>query len=202
MLYVKEKFNISNCAYHEMSMISDLPTAYSLSKAAKQLNGKYILRSTPGKVEGIQQSLTERLRVRIHYLLKKNPKLKTRNIRVKITGDGTSISRSVHLVVIAFSLLDFEENPSSPYGCHVIALLNTTENYDNLDDALVDIADEMKILQFITVDDIVFSLEFYLGGDWKFLAIVTGIEAASSPTSVFGASALLMRNTFLRSGQL
>ena len=33
MFSVKERCNISNCAYHEMSMISDL---YSLSKAAKK----------------------------------------------------------------------------------------------------------------------------------------------------------------------
>ena len=99
-------------------MIFDLPTAYSLSKAAKQLNGKYILRSTPGKVEGIQQLMTEQLRVRIHYLLQANPKLQSRNIRVKITGDGTSISISVHLVVIAFSLLDFDKNPMDAMLLH------------------------------------------------------------------------------------
>jgi len=64
--------------------------------------------------------------------------------------------------------LDFDENPSSPYGCHIIALLNTTEDYDNLDDALVDIADEMKILKSITVNGIVFSLEFFLGGTGNF----------------------------------
>jgi len=54
MLYVKEKFNI--CAYHEMSMISDLPTSYSLSKAAKQHNAKYILQSTPGNTTVINRT--------------------------------------------------------------------------------------------------------------------------------------------------
>ena len=77
-------------------------------------------------------------------------------------------------------MLDFDENPSSPYGCHTIALLNTTEDYDNLHEALTDIADEMKKLHCIEVDGKVFCVEFYLGGDWKFLALVTGIEAASS----------------------
>ena len=36
-----------------------------------------------------------------------------------------------------------------------------------------------------------YQIEFYLGGDWKFLAMATGIDAASStPMRVFGASAL------------
>ena len=63
MLFVKERFNVSNQSYHEMSMITDMPTSYSLSKAAKQLDSQYILRCTPGKVEGVQQSITECLRL-------------------------------------------------------------------------------------------------------------------------------------------
>ena len=180
MLFVKEKFNVSNQTYHEMSMISDLPSSYSLLKAAKQLDTQYIIQCTPGKIEGVQQSITERLRLRIHQMLQLNPSYSSRHIRVKITGDGTKISRSIHLVVIAFSLLDISENPLSPYGCHTIALLNTNEDYDNLQESLSDIADEMKQLKSITVDGKEFTLEFYLGGDWKFLALVTGIEAATS----------------------
>ena len=162
MLFVKERFNISNQAYHEMSMITDLPSSYSLSKAAKQLNTQCILRCTPGKVDGVQQSITERLRLRLCHMLQLNPSYPNRHIRVKITGDGTTISRSVHLVVIAFSLIDCNENPSSPYGSHIIALLNSNEDYDNLQESLSDIADEMKHLKSINVDGKEFTLEFYL----------------------------------------
>ena len=87
-------------------------------------------------------------------MLQLNPSYPNRHIRVKITGDGTTISRSIHLVVIAFSLIGFNENPSSPYGCHTIALLNTIEDYDNLQESLSDIAD---------VDGKEFTLRFYLG---------------------------------------
>ena len=131
--------------------------------------------------QGVQQSITERLRLRIRHMLLSNPSYQYRHICVKITGDGTSISRSVHLVVIAFSLIDFkEENPSSPYGCHVIALINTTEDYENLQESLTDIADELRHLKSINVDGKEFTVQLYLGGDWKFLALVTGIEAATS----------------------
>ena len=120
-------------------------------KTAKQLDAQYILQYTPGKTEGVQQSITERLRLRIHHMLLSDPSHQSGHIRVKITGDGTSISRSVHLVVIAFSLVD-DENASSPYGCHVVALINTTENYENLEESLTDIADELRHLKSINVD--------------------------------------------------
>jgi len=60
-------------------------------------------------------------------MLRANPTFQSKHISVKITGDGTNISRTMHLVVIGSSLLDFDENPLSLYVCHTIALLNTTK---------------------------------------------------------------------------
>ena len=37
-----------------------------------------------------------------------------------------------------------------------------------------------KLKNVITVRDHKFNVEFYLGGDWKFLAMITGIDSASS----------------------
>ena len=65
-------------------------------------------------------------------MLRANPTFQRKLICVKIKGDRTSVNKAVHLVVIGFPLLDFVENPSSPYRCHTIALLNTNEDYDNL----------------------------------------------------------------------
>jgi len=41
----------------------------------------------------------------------------------------------MHILVIAFSVLDGNENPNSPGGNHVIALLNSAENYQHLSEA-------------------------------------------------------------------
>jgi len=86
-------------------------------------------------------------------MLQANPTFRRKHIFVKIIGDGTSVSRTMHLVVIDFSLLDFMKI----HRCHTIALLNTTEDYDNLYKALTDIADEMKNLHYIEVDGKVFN---------------------------------------------
>lgn len=72
------------------------------------------------------------------------------------------------------------ESTTSPNGNHTIALLNTTENYDNLTEALENIANEVKTLQSITVDGITFTVEYFLRTNWKFLVLIVGIEAATA----------------------
>jgi len=82
------------------------------------------------------------------YLKLRNPSFALkRSISVKITGDGTVVSRSLHLVVIAFSLLVNEENPNSPNGTRAIALLNTTEDYDNMAEALGKVIEDVKVME-------------------------------------------------------
>ena len=182
-LYVKEYFNISDVAYHELAQLNPaLPRQSALAKVSKNLNAKCQIQPTPGQTVGVQQSIMERLRIRLRHILKNNPSFALRkSIHVKITGDRTVVSRSLHLlVIIVFSLLHEGENPNSPNGNHTITLLQTIENYDNISEALVKIVEDIKTMKSITVDDISFSVEFFLGADWKFLALVIGIESALS----------------------
>lgn len=184
-LYIKERFNMSNQAYHEMAMVNkELPRSCAIIKAAKQLDEKSIIYPTPGRLKGVQQSLKERLVKRIEHLAKRDEKYnKSQCVKVKITGDGKAISRSMHLVVIAFTLVEDEPNPNAPRGNHTIALLNTTEVYDNLVEALDDIATEINNLKSLTVNNVLYDLEFFFAADMKFEAIIMGIESASSTYS-------------------
>ena len=48
---------------------------------------------------GVQQSLKERLIIRVYHLVKKNPSaIRDHLIHVKVTGNGTRISNSMHTV--------------------------------------------------------------------------------------------------------
>lgn len=181
-LYIKERYNLSNTAYHELAMVnSSLPRSYALTKAARELDALSIIRPTPGKVHGVQQSLTERLLKHARHLKEANPLFpQGSHIRVKITGDGTVISRSMHAVVIAFTIVEDGANPNSPGGNHTIALLNTGENYTDLLESLEDIRDEIQHLKSLSLDGVQYGVEFFLGADWKYLALIIGIEAANA----------------------
>ena len=54
-----------------------------------------------------------------------------------------------------------------------------SEDYDSLKVGLHDIK-EVEQLHRISVCGLNFDVIFYLGGDWKFLATITGIDAATS----------------------
>ena len=180
-LYIKEKFNISNQTYHALTQVhKDLPRTTNIIKTAKKMNEGYTICSTPGTFKGVQQSLKNHLKTIIQ---KRNYVPESSTIRVKLTGDGTVVSRSVHLVVIAFAIVDAHNNPNSPRGNHTIALINTTESYDNLSESLKDLIAEISEIKSITCTNGQWDIEFFLGADLKFLAICMGIEAANSTFS-------------------
>ena len=49
-----------------------------------------------------------------------------------------------------------------------------TESYDDIKIALKEICGELKDLESVNIDEQKFTLEFYLGGDLKFIALVLG----------------------------
>ena len=68
-------------------------------------------------------------------------------------------------------------------GNHTIAILKTGESYENLVSGLANIAEEISTLKSIKMHDKEYTLEYFLGGDLKFLALVCGINAANGTYS-------------------
>jgi len=101
-------------------------------------------------------------------------------IRIKLKGDGTQIGRGLNVVNIAFTIIDEGEKAFSVQGNYSIAIMKIGEKYEELAAGLEDIITEAKTCEVISIGDKVFNIEFYLGGDLKFLAIVCGIDAANA----------------------
>ena len=117
----------------------------------------------------------------MHKVAPKDEQFRTeQKIRVKLSGDGTNIGKRLHVINFTFTLLDEGSKAYSSDGNHVIAILKDEENYDSLQRELADVRNEVEQLTSIEVEGITYDLEYYLGGDWKFLAIVMGIDSAKS----------------------
>ena len=179
MIYVKDRYNVSGSAYHEMAKLCrEMPRHYKLQKRIAELNFLWNISPTPNGVVGVQQSLKDRLVVRLNHLIESTPSSASfkvnKSIRVKLSGDGTSIGKCLHVINFTFTLLDEGEKAYSYEGNHCLAIFKEQEDYDGLQSALKDIIKEVDTLNMIKVKDTVFSIEYFLGGDWKFLAIVTG----------------------------
>ena len=62
MLHVKDKYNISGSAYHELaSLCREMPRHYRLKQRIAELNSKWNIVPTPEGTVGVQQRLQERL---------------------------------------------------------------------------------------------------------------------------------------------
>lgn len=67
----------------------------------------------------------------------------------------------------------------SEKGSYVLAILKTTESYDNLKESLFNLTIEMSKLSKVEVGGKHYNIEYFSGGDWKFLACVRGLGAAN-----------------------
>ena len=58
MLYVKDRYNISGSAYHELaSLCRQMPRHYRLKERIAELNSKWSIQPMPERTSGVQQSL-------------------------------------------------------------------------------------------------------------------------------------------------
>ena len=101
-------------------------------------------------------------------------------LSVKLSGDGTNVARNLHVVNFTFTLLEEVELRSLPSGNHTLAIIKVHEKYELLSSALSDICKEIENLSVIEYDGHSIEIEYYLTGDWKFLALVTGLDAANA----------------------
>ena len=155
-----------------------IPNTYKTTRKINELNQQWKIRDTPGQAEGVQISFKESLGEQIANLQRKGD-LEGDTIGVKISGDGTNIGKKLKLVNVTCTILNEKEAAMSEKGNYVLAILKTSENYDNLKESLSDLTQEMSKLNKVTVEGKTYNIKYFLGGDWKFLACVFGLGAAN-----------------------
>ena len=71
-LYIKDRFSISNEAYHELSMVSDLPQSCRVQTLVHDMNSGFAISITPNGIIGVQQSLKDCITARLKKLVNNN----------------------------------------------------------------------------------------------------------------------------------
>ena len=149
------------------------------------MNSLWNIIPTPNGILGVQQSLEDRLTIRLSRLLAISPEdavfKQKKMLRVKLSGDGTRIGKRLHVTNFTFTILD-DEGPiaHTSEGNHIHAIVKVSDKYELLKLALEDICHDVERLNEIKVKSEMFSIEYFLGGDLKFLAIAVGIDSARS----------------------
>ena len=186
-LFIKDKFCLSDHAYHELSLVSgSLPKLHIIKKERKSINcmANASISPTTGVV-GVQQTLRSRLNLHINEFQRSGVLenfLSDGCIRIKLAGDGTRVGRGLNLINFTFTFVD-KEAAKSVAGNHTLAILKCEEKYFDLAAGLSSIAEEVKTLSHIAVNGEEYKIEYFLSGDWKFLAVITGLNAANADYS-------------------
>ena len=84
----------------------------------------------------------------------------------------------MHVINFTFTVLN--DVPEATTTNHTLVILKATESYNKLKTGLSDLTEEMEEMQQIEYQGKTIEIEYFLAGDWKFLALVTGIRAANS----------------------
>lgn len=179
-LYLKDKFNNSNEAWHEIAKKANgVPNTYSIKKRIKEVNSRWNLKPTPGDTEGVQLGFSESLQEHIVKLQQTGEIKDGETIKIKLSGDGTDIGKRLTVVNFTFTILNEKELAMGEKGNYVLAIIKTTETYDNIRESLADLRMEMSNLKEISVNNCTYQIEYFLGGAWKFLALVCGLGRAN-----------------------
>ena len=129
-LLIKDKYGISNEAYHELHMLHpQLPNYSQIQKTIKEMNSTLTITNTPNNTMGVQINLRPCVTACLSHLLPSTTGTQ-RKVRIKLTGDGTQIARGLNVVIFAFTILEKDLNPTSAHGSHPVAIIRTTETFD------------------------------------------------------------------------
>jgi len=112
----------------------------------------------------------------VKELLRKAPELKGSKMKVKLSRDGARMSRTTNFMMMSFTLLQLNESVMSPktYG---------PEKYETLKTSLFPFFNEVNQLiskVTLSIDGENVELEFFLGGDMKFLLMILGLSSATA----------------------
>ena len=131
----------------------------SLKESTTLMHASWTLSPTPGEAESAQVKFEDSLRKQLERI-----KLKDEIIKVKFSGDGTQIGKRLKIVNFTYTILNEKEAAMGEKGNYILAIIKTTESYENLKESLFDLSSEMTSLTKITVNDKTYTIEYFLGG--------------------------------------
>lgn len=113
ILYLQDKFCVSDEFYHELTMVENgIPRSYLVKQKRKDLNKLCHIFPTPDlKFEGAQISFQSLLSDQISAFMMENPTfdIKANKIKVKISGDGAKMTQNSNFVILSCALLQKEK---------------------------------------------------------------------------------------------
>ncbi len=179
-LLVKDNFSMSDKTYHAFRTsldLKDLPPINIIKECRFHINSSFrIFKCETGFYVDVEQKF-------FNILKRIIPKLNLDNklIRIKLSGDGTNVSKRIKLINFTFSIIDEGLKARTSKGHYTLGIFEIEkENYENVKKSLDSLLKQIEVLNELEIDGTTYSLRYYLGGDWKFMAIMLGLNSAQA----------------------
>ena len=99
-IYIKDRFNISNEAWHELATkTKQMPNNYKTEKKLKDFNAKWDLQPTPGQAKGVQLGFKECLEEQVIRLQGKGVFNMNTKTKLKLVGMGLTLAKGSKLLM-------------------------------------------------------------------------------------------------------
>jgi hypothetical protein len=171
----KEMNNMSDRTYQDfINEGCDFGSLRFAKKCRSILNGQFRYKTNASGVYNLPE---EKMK---YYLKLHKDKLdiKDNTIHIRLAGDGTNIGKNYSALNFSFSFLNKHENlrlnPNCVTGVFILGMFKIKENYESLKSALKDLLVLIKNCQEVEIDGVKYKIEYWLGGDMKFLLLVLG----------------------------
>ena len=175
-LLAKDKILMSDVSFHlfRNDLHLDLPSLSAVKKERITYRNLFSMSTnTRGCYNNIKDMLVYKIR---------NSSLKLdNNIMVKFSADGKIISKKVKLINLKFTLINEKDKAKTAKGNYTIGIFRIqNEDYEEITACFENVGNQIDELTDINIDNKIYNIQKYFGGDMKFLAIICGINAANS----------------------
>ncbi|XP_066923203.1 uncharacterized protein [Clytia hemisphaerica] len=181
VIYVLDRYTVSTKAYHELSQIAfGLPRTHAVEKTQKQIARSFDIEPTPGKTVGAQMRLMGQLET------DERVKSAEKSIMLKISGDGTRLTRKSNLVVMSYTIIEESGSFYKSSGNNAVGVGMASESYECVKECFQDLITEVNEIAknpAIVVGGKELDVELFIGGDYKFLLMILGMKSATSDNS-------------------
>jgi hypothetical protein len=199
-LFYKDKISLADHKYHSfrsgMNLKQNMVPLRQVKKRKLEINSDLIAieLSTGYYLDPIKY-----IKLRISFYLKNliSGDTNDKKILIKLSCDGTRLSRNVTIVNFVFSIINEKIKAASASGCYRIGAFRITkEDYESIKEWLPTLWQKIKVLKRINYNSIdheisdspeclpadnnTYEIEYCFGADYKMMLIVLGLQGAHS----------------------
>ncbi|CAF1105017.1 unnamed protein product [Brachionus calyciflorus] len=179
VLYIKDQYRISDAIFDKLVRYFNLeiPSIRDIKKKRESINNQFQLNKIDN---GYFVDPLIQLKKKLNFLIK-TQEIKEMFIQIKLTADGTNVSRSVKIINFCYSVINQGKKSAGVNGTYSLGIFQVEqENYESIKNWMSKIWGTLNSFDSFVCDGKNYKIEYFFCSDWKMSSIVLGLFSANS----------------------